>query len=420
MRIARFPGIILATAAAVALVACGKKEEPQQAAAPAPAAKPEVVVKIGHVAPLTGPIAHLGKDNENGARLAVEHANAMGIEIGGNKLKFELVGEDDQADPKTGTVVAQKLVDAKVAGVVGHLNSGTTIPASAIYNQASLPQISPSATNPKYTQQGFNTAFRVMANDVQQGSVVGTYAVKDLGAKTIAIIDDRTAYGQGLADEVEKAAKAAGAKVVAREFTNDKATDFKAILTKIKAKKPDVIFHGGMDATGGPMLKQLKELGIKAQFTTGDGGCSPELIKLAGEASEGVICTQAGLPIDKLPNGQKFVEEFTKKYGQIQIYSPYSYDAVMVLVDAMKRAGSTEPAKFLPEVGKTSLDGVTGKIEFDEKGDIKNGAITVFKIAGGKLETVKVEGGAAPAPAAQAVQTGMSGMSGMSGMQAKM
>ena len=205
-----------------------------------------------------------------------------------------------------------------------------------------------------------------------------------------------------MADEVEKAAVANGAKVVAREFTNDKAIDFKAILTKIKATNPDVIFLGGMDAVGGPMLKQMKELGITAQFTTGDGGCSPELIKLAGDASEGVICTQAGLPADKLPNGQKFLAEFTSKYGPIQIYSPYSYDAVMVLVDAMKRAHSVDPAKYLPEVGKTSYDGVTGKIEFDEKGDIKNGAITVFEIKDGKLVTLKTEGGAmaAAAPAA--------------------
>lgn len=379
MRQYRLTGIAIALSAAWAL-------------SPA-AALADTVVRIGHVAPLTGPIAHLGKDNENGAKLAIQHLNAQGVMIGGQKVKFELVGEDDQADPKTGTVVAQKLVDAKVVGVVGHLNSGTTIPASAIYNQAGLPQISPSATNPKYTQQGFKTAFRVMANDVQQGSVVGNYIVKGLGAKKVAIVDDRTAYGQGLADEVEKAAKAAGATVVAREFTNDKATDFRAILTKIKSAKPDVIFHGGMDATGGPMLRQMRDLGVKAQFTTGDGGCSPELIKLAGKAAEGVICSQAGLPIDKLPNGQKFVADFNKEFGQIQIYSPYSYDAVMVLADAMKRANSTDPAKYMPMLASTKLDGVTGKIEFDGKGDIKNGAITVFKVAGGKLNTVKIEGG---------------------------
>ena len=395
-------GITLAVVAAVALMGCGKKEEPQQAApapqAPAPA-KPEMTVKIGHVAPLTGPIAHLGKDNENGAHLAIEDANAQKIEIDGKLVKFELVGEDDQADPKVGTIVAQKLVDAKVAGVVGHLNSGTTIPASRIYSDAGIPQISQSATNPKYTQQGFKTAFRVMANDIQQGTVDGTFMVKELAAKKVAIIDDRTAYGQGLADEVEKAVKAAGAEVVAREFTNDKATDFKAILTKIKSKKPDAIFHGGMDATGGPMLKQMKDLGIKAKFMTGDGGCTPEMVKLAGDASEGIYCTQAGLPVDKLPNGKKFVEDFTKKYGQIQIYAPYSYDATMVVIDSMKRAKSVDPAKYLPEVSKTSYDGVTGKIEFDDKGDLKNGAITVFEIKGGKLETVSISGGGAPAAA---------------------
>jgi ABC-type branched-subunit amino acid transport system substrate-binding protein len=273
----------------------------------------------------------------------------------------------------------------QVAGVVGHLNSGTTIPASAIYRQAGLPQISPSATNPMYTQQGFKTAFRIMANDIQQGAAVGTYAVKNLGARRIAIVDDRTAYGHGLADEFEKAAQASGAAIVAHEFTNDSATDFRPILDKIRAMNPDLIFVGGMDAIGGPMLKQMKELGIKAKFTTGDGGCTPDLVKLAGPASEGVICTQAGLPVDKMPNGQKFVADFTQKYGPIQIYSPYSYDAVMVLVDSMKRANSTDPAKYLPEVGKTAYDGVTGKIEFDAQGDIKNGAITVFEIKDGKF-----------------------------------
>ena len=405
----RIPGVLVVLAASLAIVGCGKKEEPKAAApapaaaaAPAPAAKPEMIVKIGHVAPLTGSNAHLGKDNENGAHLAVDDANAKKIEIDGKVIKFELVGEDDQGEEKIGPLVAQKLVDAKVAGVVGHLNSGTTIPASKVYSDAGIPQISPSATNPTYTQQGFKTAFRVMANDIQQGSVIGTYAVKDMGAKKVAIIDDRTAYGQGLAAEVEKAVKASGSAVVAHEFTSKDSTDFKAILTKIKAKNPDVIFVGGMDSIGGPMLKQMRELGIKAKFTTGDGGCTPELTKLAGPASEGVICTQAGLPNDKLPNGQKFVADFNAKYGQIQIYSPYSYDAVMVLVDAMKRANSVDPAKYLPEVGKTSYDGVTGKIEFDDKGDIKNGAITVFEIKDGKLVTLKSEGGtAAAAPEAK-------------------
>ena len=392
----------LAIAAAIALIGCSQKQEAKPAAAapapaaaaPAPAAKPELVVKIGHVAPLTGPQAHLGKDNENGARMAIDELNAKGLEIGGAKVKLELVPEDDQADPKQGTIVAQKLVDAKVNGVVGHLNSGTTIPASKIYSDAGLPQISGSATNPKYTQQGFATTFRVMANDVQQGKVLGEYAAKQMAGKSVAIIDDRTAYGQGLADEFEKGAIAAGAKVVTREFTNDKATDFAAILTKIKSKKADVIFYGGMDAQGGPMTKQMKSLGVKAKYLSGDGSCTPEYIKLAGEASEGQYCSLPGVPLDQMPGGKAFGDAFSAKYGQIQLYAPYVYDATMVMVDAMKRANSVEPAKYLPEVGKTAYQGVTAKIAFDEKGDLKGGAISLYQVKGGKWEYRETVGGA--------------------------
>lgn len=397
----RIPSMTLAIAAALALVGCAQKEEPKPAPAPAPAPvaapvpppKPEVTVKLGHVAPLTGPQAHLGKDNENGARMAVDELNAQGLEIGGAKIKFDLVAEDDQADPKQGTIVAQKLVDAKVNGVIGHLNSGTTIPASKIYFDAGIPQISGSATNPKYTQQGFNTAFRVMANDVQQGKVLGEYAVGKLGGKKIAIIDDRTAYGQGIADEFEKAVVAAGGKIATREFTTDKATDFAAILTKIKSKKVDVVFYGGMDAQGGPMVKQMKSLGLKAKFLTGDGGCTPEFIKLAGQASESQYCSLPGVPLDQMPGGKAFGDAFTAKYGQIQLYAPYVYDAVMVMVDAMKRANSVESAKFLPEVGKTDYQGVSAKVQFDDKGDLKGGAISMYQVKDGKWVYSETIGG---------------------------
>ena len=402
---------VVAAFAALTLVGCGKEEPKPAPKAEAPAAAPaapppaQIVIKIGHVAPLTGNIAHLGKDNENGARLAVDDVNAMGMMVDGKKAVFELVGEDDQADPKTGTVVAQKLVDAKVNAVVGHLNSGTTIPASKIYNDAGIAQISPSATNPTYTQQGFKTAFRVMANDVQQGSVLGDYAAKNLKAKTVAIIDDRTAYGQGLADEMEKAAKAGGAAVVAREFTKNDATDFTAILTKIKGKKPDVIFYGGMDAQAGPMLKQIKTLGINAKFLTGDGGCSPEMIKLAGDAAEGVYCSQAGLPLEKMPRGADFAKRYKAKFNtDVQIYSPYSYDAVLVIADAVKRANSADAAKIVAELPNTATDGVTGKVQFDSKGDVKNGAITVYTVKSGKLEVLEVQGGSLMAQAESAVK----------------
>ena len=355
----------------------------------------EQVVKIGHVGPLSGPIAHLGKDNENGARLAIEELNAKGVTIGGKKVKFELLAEDDGADPKQGTAAAQKLVDAKISGVIGHLNSGTTIPASKIYSDAGVPQISPSATNPKYTRQGYKTAFRVVADDVHLGGTLGRYAVNDLKGKAIAVIDDRTAYGQGVADEFEKAVKAAGGKVVGREFTTDKATDFMPILTTLKGKKPDIVFFGGMDAVGGPMLKQMKSLGISAKFMGGDGICTTELVKLAGDAmADGqVVCAEAGGVDGALKKGMdEFGVRFKKRFNDdVKLYAPYVYDAVMVMADAMQRAQSTEPAKYLPELAKTpGYKGVTGTIAFDSKGDIKNGALTLYTYKGGKRDQIAV------------------------------
>ncbi len=355
----------------------------------------ETVVRLGHVGPTSGSIAHLGKDNENGARLAVEELNAKGISIGGKKIKFELLAEDDAADPKQGTAAAQKLVDSKVVGVIGHLNSGTSIPASKIYSDAGIPQISPSATNPRYTRQGYKTTFRVVADDVHLGGTLGKYAVNQLKGKSIAVVDDRTAYGQGVADEFEKGVKAAGGKVVGREFTNDKATDFTAILTSLKAKKPDVVFFGGMDAVAGPMLRQMKQLGISAKFMGGDGICTGELPKLAAGSmgDSQVVCAEAG---GVEGEAKKSMEDFGKKFkakfnADVQLYAPYVYDAVNVMVAAMQKANSTEPAKFLPVLAATEgYKGVTGTIAFDQKGDIKNGALTLYTYKGGKRDQLAV------------------------------
>jgi branched-chain amino acid transport system substrate-binding protein len=352
------------------------------------------VVTIAHVGPTSGAIAHLGKDNENGAILAVEELNAAGVTIGGKKVTIKLMTEDDAADPKQGTAVAQKLVDSKVSGVVGHLNSGTTIPASKIYSDAGIPQVSPSATNPKYTRQGFKTTFRVVADDTQLGGTLGKYAVGTLKGKSIAVIDDRTAYGQGVAEEFAKAVEAAGGKVVAKEFTTDKATDFNSILTTIKGKKPDVVFFGGMDAVAGPMLKQMKSLGIKAKFMGGDGICSSELVKLGGDAiaDDQVFCAEAGGVEGEAKAGmEEFKTKFKAKFNaDVQVYAPYVYDSVKLMVAAMVKAGSSDPAKYLPELAKTDYKGVTGPIMFDEKGDIKNGALTLKTVRGGKLETLAV------------------------------
>ena len=375
--------IRLNTIVAAAVVMCGG------------AAYAQEVVKIGHVGPTSGGIAHLGKDNENGAKMAIDELNAKGVTIGGKKVKLELQAEDDAGDPKQGTAVAQKLVDSKVVGVIGHLNSGTSIPASKIYSDAGIPQISPSATNPKFTRQGFKTTFRVVADDVHLGGTLGRYAVKELKGKSIAVIDDRTAYGQGVADEFSKAVKASGGTIAETQFTTDKATDFTAILTQIKAKKPDVVFFGGMDAVAGPMIRQMKQLGITAKFMGGDGICSSELPKLAGGAmADGqVVCAEAGGVEGTQKAGMdKFREDYKKKFNiDVQVYAPYVYDAMNVLVAAMVKAGSSDPKVYLPVLAKTEgYKGVTGVISFDEKGDVKNGALTLYTYKGEKRDQIAV------------------------------
>jgi branched-chain amino acid transport system substrate-binding protein len=384
----RLTTIAIAVIAALGLAACGKEEpaKPKAAAAPAPG----ITIMIGHVAPLTGGIAHLGKDNENGARLAIEQANAAKIQIDGKEARFVLVAEDDQADPKVGATVAQKLVDAKVAGVVGHLNSGTSIPASPIYNQAGIPVISGSATNPKLTEQGFKQQFRVVGRDDQQGPAIANYLAATTKPKTVAVIDDATAYGAGLADEVEKTLKAAGVKVLAREKGTDKTTDWKPVLTKLKGRNPDAVFYGGMDATGGPLLKQGRELGLKAVFAFGDGACTGEMTKLASDAAaEGLICSQAGIPPQAA--SKKFLEAYKAKFNVDPIiYAPFTYDSANLLIEAMKKANSPDPAKYLPELQKISFNGATGPIAFDDKGDRKDAEITMFVMKGGKLEPIAI------------------------------
>lgn len=391
-------GLLLSLIVAVTLVACGKKEEKAPAAS---AGSDPLMVKIGAASPLTGPQAHIGIDIRNGTQLGVDDVNAAGLEIGGRKVRLELIAEDDEANPTKATTVAQKLVDAKVVAVVGHFNSGASIPASKIYSDAGIVQISPGSTNPKYTQQGFKTTYRVVANDDQQGPVGAQFAVEKLVAKRIAVIDDSTAYGQGLANAFATKATALGATIVAREHTTDKDTDFTAILTAIKAKDPDLVFFGGIDTQAGPMAKQMAALGIKARFLGGDGMQTPNFIKLAGDSAEGAMASIPGLPKDKMPGGKEFLDKFKAKYKtEVELFAPMGYDAVFVIVEAMKRSGSTEPSKILAEMPKTNYKGVIGPIAFDDKGDLKDGPLTIYEVKSGKWEPLEIIGGPAIASAA--------------------
>jgi branched-chain amino acid transport system substrate-binding protein len=351
-------------------------------------------VKIGFAGPMTGAQAHYGADFKNGITLAIEDINATKPVIGGKPVKFVLDAADDQADPRTGTTVAQKLVDDGIKGMLGHFNSGTTIPASRIYANAGIPQIA-MATAPEYTQQGFKTTFRMMTSDTQQGSVAGAFAVKNLGLKKIAIVDDRTAYGQGLADQFEKAARAAGATIVDREFTSDKALDFKAILTKLKAANPDLVYYGGADSQAGPMVKQMKTLGLKAPLMGGEMVRTPTFLAVGGKAADGTIASLAGLPLEDMPGGKDYVAKYKKRFGEdVQTYSPYAYDGAMAMFAAMKKANSTDPAKYLPLLAQTDMRGVTTThLSYDPKGDLKHGGITMYKVEGGKWVPLQSIGG---------------------------
>ena len=352
----------------------------------------EAVVRIGHVAPVSGPQAHYGRDNENGARMAVDELNAQGLKIGGKKIRFELIAEDDAADPKQGTAAAQKLCDAKVNGVVGHLNSGTTLPAAKVYNACGLPMISPSATNPQLTVLGYKNVFRLLANDNALGAGLARHAHSVLKLKKVAIIDDRTAYGQGVADVFKKTAKSLGMEVVSEQYTNDKAVDFTAILTAIKGKRPEGIFFGGMDPQAGPMLRQMQQLGLsKAYLFGGDGICTEKLAELSSGARTlgNVVCAIGGMSLDKLPAGKDWRVRYDKKFPQqFQVYSPYTYDATMVLVDAMKRANATDPKVYGPLLAKTDYKGVTAQVRFEPNGELKDPAMTLYTYQAGRRVAV--------------------------------
>lgn len=341
-------------------------------------------IRIGFASPLTGPQAHYGQDNLQGARLAIEELNARKMQIGGRPVRFELLVEDGQADPKTGTIVAQRLVDAGIRGMVGHFNSGVTIPASRIYHDAGIPQLSVS-TNVKYTRQGFKTTFRMMADDDKQGSTLGHYAVTRLGLKRLAVIDDRTAYGQGLADAFAAAVKAAGGLVVKREYTSDKDFDFRAILTLLRATNAEAIFFAGYDAQAGPMARQMRELGMKVPLLGSETINTAKFLELAGPAAEGHIASTPGAALEKRPDGKAFADRYRKRFKtEIGLYAPYLYDSVLVIAAAMQKAGSADPAKYLPELRRIKHPGVTAEIEFDESGELKRALLSVFRVRGGR------------------------------------
>jgi len=357
----------------------------------------EVTVKLGIGAPLTQGAVALGQGMERGATLAIEDFNAgKGKELG---IVVEPFTVDDQGDPKVGVNVANQLAsDPDVIGVMGHLNSGVSIPSSDVYGKADIVQVSPASTNPDLTlKQKYGNVFRVCTIDPVQGSFAADKAYTDLGFKTAFVIDDSTPYGEGLASEFAKAFEAAGGKVLGTEKTTDKDTDFNALVTKMKALNPDVIYYGGIYNAGALLAKQAKEAGMKAPYFSGDGSYDKTFIELAGAANaEGDYATSVGLPIDQQPKGADFISKFEAKYAgeDLAAYDTYSYDAAMVILDAAaavaeemgadKLTTSEGKKAIIAAVAATDTEGITGAIAFDDAGDTTNKAITLYVVKGGE------------------------------------
>jgi branched-chain amino acid transport system substrate-binding protein len=357
-----------------------------QLLAPAAARAEEQLIKIGVSGPLSGPNAFAGKDNENGVRLALEELNAKKMTVAGKTLRFELVSEDDQGDPKAGVSVAQKFADGDVKYVLGPYNSGVAIPASRVYNDAGI-LMSTVGTNPKITQGGYRNVLRIVASDTQVGSSMASYAARQLKLRNVGVIDDRTAFGQGIAAEFIKRAKGAGLKVAGHEFTTDKATDFAAILTSLKARKVDAIFFGGYAPQGAPMARQMKQLGLNALLLGGDTLCSPEMSKLGGDAvGANVLCAQAGAILEKQSGGRAFQDRYKQRFKRApDVYAPSFYDQAMFIAQAMRSANSVDPSVVGSAMRAMTYKGVVGSYAYDEAGNLKQTSVTVYTFKKGEL-----------------------------------
>lgn len=346
--------------------------------------KEAAVIKIGAAGQLTGAEAVFGADMLNGVKLAVEEWNAKGGVLG---KKIEVVAGDDQAEPRQAVAVANKFVAEGVAGVVGHFNSSCSIPASEVYNKAGIPQISHASTNPKLTDQGFGNVFRVCGRDDQQGKVAADYAVQKLKVKKVAIVHDKTTYGEGFANEFKKGL-GSGVQVVLFEGITKGEKDYSPVVTKIKSASPDLIFFGGIYNEGGLLVKQYKAVGGTAPFIGGDGIMSEEMLKIGGPGTEGTYAT-FGPDTKEVASAKGFNDSYRKKFGEPGVYSVYAYDAANILLQSIQKAGSIENAKVVAAVKATDYNGALGHIQFDAKGDVKESPYVIWKVVNGKWQQLK-------------------------------
>jgi branched-chain amino acid transport system substrate-binding protein len=342
-------------------------------------------IKIALAVPLTGDDAAHGQGMKRGYEMAIEEANASGKLKG---LKLELAEFDDRSDPKEAVTIANQIIsDRRIVGVIGHLNSGCSIPASQVYARRDLVMITPASTNPKLTQQGLKNVFRICGTDDVQGSFCANYVFDTLKLSRATIIHDKTAYGQGLAEEFQKQYVAAGGTVTSFNGIDRGEKDYKALLTRIKTETPQIIYYGGLYAEGGLVSKQAKELGLSVPMMGGDGIFTNEYCRIAGKASEGDLASMVGLPPEKMPKAQDFLTRYHAKYPgkDVEPYDPLTYEATSMLVDALA-AVSLDQSKLLDYISKIQYQGILGGTSFDERGDNRNKLISMNRVKDGKFE----------------------------------
>ncbi len=346
------------------------------------------VIKIALVCPLTGDIAAMGQGMKRAAQMAIDEENLSGRLAG---FKLELAAFDDRADPKEAVNIANQIIsDNKIYGVIGHLNSGCSIPASSVYNRINLVMLSPASTNPKLTLQGLKNVFRVCTTDDVQGTYAADYIFNKLQKNNVCIIQDKTAYGQGIADNFKNRFEELGGKVISFDGINTGDKDFKALLTTIKSKSPQIIYFGGVYAEVALVTKQAKELGISAPVFSDDGSFSSEFIKIAGNSSEGSYFSMVGAPPEKLAQAQVFMNSYKEKYPGVdmQPYDPYTYEAVKIILEAIIQVGKNK--LILPEhLASMKYNGILGQTQFDANGDTLNKTISIYKVVDGKFVYVE-------------------------------
>lgn len=381
-----FATVLFLTASLVLLVSCTDRTPPSRKTNEAET----TIVTLGFSGPLTGSMAHVGQDYRNGLLMAIQDLNNQHNKLNGKNLFFRLLSEDDAGDPRTATLSASLLSDKKIIAVIGHVDSGCTIAASSIYNKAGIIQIAPSVSNQKYTEQGFDNTFRMMAPDNVQGRILGDYISKLKQHPKVALIDDGSAYGQNLSNQVENMLKKKNIPIAGREYTYRNNLDYTAILAQINKTGANILFFSGTDVQAAHLIKQERALNQNIIFITGDMACTPRFLSLAEENAERTICSRNSPPLDHLKRVIYFKNRYEKRFSvPMQPYALFSYDAAMLVSHAIKTIKTLDKRKIIHYLHNSQYTGLTGLISFSEKGDPKIPYVTLFRISKGKFVMIK-------------------------------